>query len=419
MSVVGWGLLLLPVMHASGYADGPWTWLDHLFTAVSAVSTTGLTTLTVGQDYSILGQAVILLLIQVGGLGYVAFAGLLAPLSDGEGMSDAHAETLEESAYVPESVSAFAFVAKAWRLILICEGVGALLLAWGFRESGKAWGESLWWGLFHSVSAFCTAGFGLDPDSLQPYADNMLVTWTTIALAVGGAVGFMFVAGLAARRQREDGGFDPMSKGVLTAFVVLLALFAVRFGLGSDVIQESGSTLTNAVFLATTSLSGAGFSTVDTAALSFSVLVSLLLPMCFGGAPAGTSGGIKLNNVGVAASIIWARVAGREKPRFGGRPVERDTAEGAASTVTLYVWILVVGTAAAFAIEGARFGFEDLMFEVVSAVGTVGLSRGITAELSPGAKGLLVGLMYVGRVGVLTLMTGVGNGVLGGGREGG
>ena len=407
-TLAGWGLLTLPFTHGSGYAVAEGAWLDHLFTATSAISTTGLTTLTVASDYSVWGQVVILLLIQLGGLGYVALAGLAAPFSEGD-FSEHRAATLGESAYIPESVSPRTFVAKAWRFILICEGVGAGLLAWGFHESGKAWGEAAWWGLFHSVSAFCTAGFGLDPDSLVPYADNPLVTWPTMVLAVGGAVGFMFVAGLTARRAREDHDYDPMSRGVLTTFVVLLALFALRFGLGSDVIQESGSPVTNALFLSVTSLSGAGFNTVPTGALSFSILVALLLPMCIGGAPTGTSGGMKLSNVGVALKLIFARAYGGEDAtaKFGGEEVERTTATASAATVTLYVLLLVLGTSAAFAIEGSRFAFQELMFEVVSAVGTVGLSTGITSELSTGAKGLLVGLMYVGRVGVLALVSGV------------
>ena len=415
-TLVGWGLLMLPFAHGSGYALREGAWLDHLFTATSAISTTGLTTLTVANDYSTLGQVVILLLIQLGGLGYVALAGLMVPFADG-GFSEYKAKTLGESAYVPESVSPRTFVSEAWRFILVCEGVGAGLLAWGFHESGKGWGEAAWWGVFHAVSAFCTAGFGLDPGSMVPYAGNALVTWPTMVLAVGGAVGFMFVAGLAARRRRDDGDFDPMSRGVLTTFVILLALFALRFGLGSDVIRESDAPVSNALFLAVTSLTGAGFSTVGTGALSFSILVALLLPMCIGGAPTGTSGGMKLHNVGVALRLIFARVRGGEDAtaRFGGAEVTRDTATGSAATVTLYVLLLVLGASAAFAIEGERFGFEELMFEVVSAVGTVGLSTGITSDLSTGAKGLLVGLMYVGRVGVLALVSGVA-GRRGGGR---
>ena len=408
VAVIAVGYVLLQFTGLA--ADAPAsTWRDHLFTATSAVSTTGLTTVTLTEAYSTWGQVLVLLLFQVGGLGYVLIAAAFA-LPGGGGVSDGGEDLVAVSSYVPGDLSAGAFLKVVLAFAFGSEAVGALLLAVGFRSYDMGWGEALWQGLFHSVSAFSTAGFGLHDDSLQGFNDSPLVVGTVLGLAILGGVGVLGVAAVYEWRRGRSGHMDPMAKAVLWAFAILFVAGAVLFALTCEVTDRTGLPLLNAAFLCGTALTGAGFSTVSTGALQLGVLAAVVLPACAGAAPTGTSGGIKLSNLSVAAAVLRAQGGSEREPRLFGESLDVSTIRTSLSTIVCYLLLVFVGINAALYLAPALYPTEDLLFEVISALGTVGLSRGITAELTDGLKVLLTGLMFVGRVGVLTLAVGVGGG---------
>lgn len=404
VGVIAIGFVLL---QWTGLAEGApaSTWHDHLFTSVSAVSTTGLTTINITEAYSSWGQVLVLLLFQVGGLGYILIAAAIS-VPEGE-LSDDNEDLVKVASYIPDEVEAWTFLRLVVAFTFVAEGIGTLLLAWGFRQNGLAWGEALWQGLFHSVSAFCTAGFGLYGDSLQGFSDSPLVVGTVLALAILGGVGVLGVAALYARQRGEAEHLDYMAKAVLWAFGVLFVGGWVLFATTSETTAATDYPLLNAAFLCGTALTGAGFSTVSTGALQIGVLTAVTLPACAGSAPTGTSGGIKLSNISVAAAVLAAQRSEEASPSLFGKALDNDTIRTSLSTIVCYLTLVFVGINAALYMAPDLFAVEDLLFEVVSALGTVGLSRGITGDLTEGLKLLLVALMFVGRVGVLTLALGV------------
>lgn len=400
---LGWLLLLLPAAHASGGAAG--SWLDHLFTATSAVSTTGLATLTFSEDYSTFGQVVVLVLFQLGGLGYVLFAALAA--LPGDGMHKTVKKTVKSGSYLPEHLDVRSFLRICLWFTLGAEVVGAVVLTVSFAGTGMAWGQAAWQGTFHSVSAFCTAGFGLDPDSLSDYSGNAAILAPVIALMMMGSIGFMAAAAVYERITTKARRLDYMTRAVVLLFAVALTAVTVLVWTTSATVRLTDLPFLNALFLAATTLTGAGFSSVSTGALGFGVLMAIVLPMCAGGAPSGTSGGIKLSNLSISFAALWSQAREYDDTQLAGEQLGHGQVREGMGTAFLYLLFLLVGIAWAFYLEGDTFAFEDLFFETVSAFGTVGLSRGITADLSAATKGLYVGLMFVGRVGVLTLIFGL------------
>ncbi len=404
VGLIAAGTLLLQFTGRAGGAR-PATWLDHLFTATSAISTTGLATVTITEAYSTWGQVLVLLLFQIGGLGYLMLASVIA-LPRGE-VSELQEGLITTASYIPDSFELRRFLRMAVEFTFLTELVGTGVLAVGFRQNGYAWGEALWQGLFHSVSAFCTAGFGLHAESLVSFRDTPLISATILVLAILGAIGFLAVPGVYARVRGQIEHVDYLTKAVALTFVIAFVAFAVLFATTSETIAASAYPWLDAAFLSGTALTGAGFSTVDTAALSLGTLSALWLPMCIGSAPTGTSGGIKLSNVAIAAAVLWAQRSEDDDPGLFGTDLEPSGIRTAMSVIVLYTLLMALGLTGAFYLAPSGFAVADLAFEVVSAIGTVGLSRGITAELTQGLKLLLVGLMFVGRVGVFTLVLGV------------
>ena len=401
--LLGWGLLSLPVMH-SAQASGA-TWLDHLFTATSGVSTTGLCTLSFAEDYSRWGQFVVLILFQLGGLGYVAFAGA-AGLSGGQ-IDGSLKKAVTAGSYLPENLELRFFLRITLAFTFVVEALGSIVLSTAFMQQGLHWQEALWQGVYHSISAFCTAGFGLHPDSLQAYSDAPEILVPVILLMLTGSLGFMVVAALYEWLTGRARRFDHMTKAVCTLFAILFIATAVLAYSTSSTIGGTAYPVIHAVFLSATSLTGAGFASVNTGALSLGVLCAIMLPMCAGGAPSGTSGGIKLSNLAVNFAALWAQVRDLKEPHIDGVTLPGSQQRQAASVVFLFALLLLLGLVWMLFLESGNHPFQAIAFEAVSAFGTVGLSRGITGELLDSTKGLMIALMFVGRVGVLTLILGL------------
>jgi len=397
-------LLMLPIANRGG--EGL-PFLDSLFTAASATCVTGLVVADTWTQFSLLGQVILLVLIQVGGLGYmtmVLMASLLLKRKVG----------LRQRTVMAESVSAqrLSDALTLLRYILggtaAIEGAGAALLALRFvPELGFARG--IWYAVFHSVSAFCNAGFDLmgfrEPySSLTYYVSDPLVNVTVCALVLLGGLGFLvwrdvWEKGLRFRR------YSLHTKIMLTASAVLVvggaALFwtAERNNLlaGMSPGEQALACLFQAVSPRT-----AGFNTVDLARLTSGGGLLTIVLMFIGAGPGSTGGGVKITTVAVCLLTLASYVRGRREVGAFNRRLDEEQIHRSAAGVTLYMAFIAAGGLLMLATQ--PFPLQDALFELFSAMSTVGLSTGITRALSPFNRGLLIVMMYCGRIGSLSMM---------------
>lgn len=396
--VLGTGLLKLP-----GATVAPVSWADALFTATSAVTVTGLAVLDTGSDFTLFGQAVILGLIQLGGLGLMTFAVLvLSMLGLPVGLS--HHLFLREDLNQTSLHDLLRLVRVILKVVLLCEGIGLALLAIAFvPEFG--WAEGLWQALFHTVSAFNNAGFGLFSDSLTRWATDPLVNLVVPALIIVGGIGFSVLSDIY--RTRRWGGFSLHTKIMLAGTAVLLvwsvaAVAALEWTnpatLGA--FDSPWERLMVAWFQGVTTRT-AGFNTVDIAALHDSTALMVISLMLIGAGSTSTAGGIKVTTFVVLLLATVAFFKRRQTVTAFGRSLGHEEVMKVLALTTLSLLLVMVST---FLVSISHDGdFLDLAFEVASAFGTVGLSRGATGELDGFGRAILIGLMFLGRVGPLTL----------------
>lgn len=415
LTLVGTLLLRLPACAREGAAS----WSTALFTATSATCVTGLAVKDTASFWTPLGQAVILLLIQAGGLGYMTASSVLAVLFRTQPDLNARLLLRETLGEVTLADTLRLFIG-AVRFTLIVEGVGALLLTARFLvEPGRSPGDALWRGVFHSVSAFCNAGFDLfgrdghAVASLGGYRNDWMVNLTIAALFIIGGLGYPVCAELTRRRANR-----PLS--LHTRIVLLATLTLLPFGWGAVLLTEWtnpatlqplgwGEKLLVAFFQSATTRT-AGFATVDFADLRPITLMIMGLLMVIGASPGGTGGGIKTTSFAVALFAMRASLRGNPDVEAFGRRIAPAQVYRTVFLIFLSVAILIAGTFALVLTEPGAVGakgvqdhlFVRLQFEVMSAFATVGLSTGITPFVSDAGRLVLVALMFIGRVGPVT-----------------
>lgn len=410
-------LLSLPFSTRSGE---PLPYLDALFTSTSAVCVTGLVVADTGTTFSLFGQIVIILMIQAGGLGVMtvmSFAFLLV----GKRI------TLSERMVIKETFNEFdlsglvKIILKVIKVTLAAELLGAALLATRFIPAFGV-DKGIYFSLFHAISAFCNAGFDiLGPisgsyTSFYMFAEDPVVVLTLGFLFVLGGLGFVVISQiLSPSRIRKREALSRYTKFVLaiTAVLILLGFVAVFSfeqnnpkTLGN---MSFGNKLVNGLFQAITPRT-AGFATIDQGMLLPPTKFIVILLMFIGASPAGTGGGIKTTTFTIVLLYLLASIRGRQDVNAIDRRVAAETVRRAL-TIMLLAFIVVTGACfAMLGIEGQRgdmFTFENIIFEVVSAFGTVGLSAGLTPHLSMASRIILIFIMFVGRVGLMTLVVGL------------
>jgi trk system potassium uptake protein TrkH len=394
------------------YTGEPLSWLNALFTATSAVCVTGLIVVDTATYFTVRGQAFVLLLIQLGGLGMITFSTLIIVVLRRR-LSLRH-EQLTSVAEVAPHVN----FQRLTRDVLVFTGLfelaGALLLylLWIPRFG---WQGAGWPALFHSISAFCNAGFSIFSDSLIGFQRAPITLLIVMLLIVAGGLGFLTLEDLYLRQRatKEKRRFriSLHSRLVLTATATLLiggwilyTIFEWRLTLSEIPIWARP---VNSLFMSVTART-AGFNNINYEDASASTTFLTILLMAVGGAPGSTAGGLKVTTIALLVLLAWSRFRGREIASLWGRSVPEETMQRA---VGLFVVGFVVLTAAIFAFislemsgphaSGLR-SFLHYMFEATSAFNTVGLSMGVTAELESPARWLTIVLMYVGRIGPLT-----------------
>ena len=396
--LLGTALLNLPISSKIGRSLGLF---DSLFTATSAVCVTGLVAVDTGTTFSLFGQAVLLALIQVGGLGFMVFATMLMGLL-GRKLSIRGRLLIRESMNDVTLSGLGRLTGLYFVLALGIELVGMLILALRFVPLYGA-RNGLWFAAFHAVSAFCNAGFDLFGrfQSLTAFTGDPLVLLTVALLIVLGGLGFTVI--LEVLRNREGWkGLSLHTRIVLTATLGLLAIGTVFFLLA----EGKGMNALNAFFQSVT-LRTAGFNSVDLAAMKDGSKLFSSLLMMVGASPASTGGGIKTTTMAVLVLLMVSVVRGEGEVNLARRRLSGDTVRRALVVAVLFLSVLISGTLAISLIEDGRFSLADVLFECSSAMGTVGFSAIGTPNLSAASRALLMPMMFLGRVGPLTLAVAV------------
>lgn len=395
--LAGWLVLMLPFCHASGRQAGV---LDHLFTAASAVSTTGLVTVATGDTYSTIGEITILVLMQLGGIGYMT-AGSFAVLAHRKRLP-AFRERIGRMVFtLPEGVTVRSLVKGAIVFSLVIESIGMILLYFAFRDAGSA--RPLWDAAFHAVSAFCTAGFGLYGDSMESFRGHLGINMVLSSLSLLGAVGFIVMLDIARRITGRTRRTTMTTRIILIATPSLVLIGAAMLYLDDPAIMAlpAGERLMAAFFQSMTASTTVGFNTVPIADLSRASTVVLLVLMFVGASPAGTGGGVKVTSITALLSVLWATLRGTTDARFMGVSLPLERIRAAMSNFVIYQFALIGGVYMLTLTEQASL--VDIVFESASALGTVGLSRGLTSSLTPSGQIVIIALMYIGRVGPVLL----------------
>lgn len=405
---VGSLLLTLPFSTKGGQKT---SYINALFTATSATCVTGLTPYDVNLHWSVFGQVVIFLLIQLGGLGFMTFVSILFELvGRGLGLTERRVVMLASGE------TRFSDLRKLVKRILlgtlIFEGAGALLLSIRFI-SDFGIGRGIYYAIFHAVSAFCNAGFDLMGGtfgggafvSLTHYATDPLVSLTICGLIVVGGLGFCVWSDVLDARGNPR-KFSLHTKIVLIGSAVLLSLSTALFLLferNSVAVAScnAGEKLLVAFFNAVTPRT-AGFSCIDPNTLSDSGYLLTIVLMAIGGNPASTAGGIKLTTLVVIVVGMLSVFRGKKDIELGKKRIASSLLSEALAIFVSFLFVTLLATGAICAIE-PNAGFKAVLFEVVSALGTVGSSLSLTPMLSIASKIILILLMFTGRVGILTI----------------
>jgi trk system potassium uptake protein TrkH len=396
--VLGWGLLSLPFAQRQHVGA-----LDNLFIATSAMSTTGLATVSVSDSYTIFGQLVVLGLIQLGGIGYMTLGSFIV-LSRRLDMSQFRAEIGRAVFSLPTSFRIDKFVRSVVRFTVVIEIAGALALWPVLADAGVE--HPLWSAVFHSISAFCTAGFSLHNSSFEAFAGNF---WANVFLGVlsyAGAVGFIVFVDLWRKITKKTQQITLTSRIILWTTAMLGVAATLLLFVAEPTIQTlpADERLLAAFFQSMTASTTVGFNTINIGALSKGSLLLLVILMVIGASPSGTGGGLKSTTISAIAGVMGSALRGQTEIRFWGNPIPVERVWTAVASAGFYLSVLV-GTTYLLELTETTPTFDENLFEAASALGTVGLSMGITASLSPLGKLLITFLMFCGRVGPLTFGT--------------
>ncbi len=379
------------------------TWSDAFFTACSAVTVTGLIVVDTGSAYTLFGQIIVALLIQLGGLGLMTFAVLvLSSLGLPIGMSqriflrdDLNQTSLGELLYLVRIII---------KVVVGCEIIGAVLMLPVFVPE-YGWGKGMWHAIFHSISAFNNAGFALLPDSLTKWATNPIINIVVPLMFIVGGLGFSVISDIV--RTKSWHGLNLHSKIMLSGTLGLIIFSVAGFAalewnnVGTLGQYSSASDKLWVSWFQGVTTRTAGFNTADIGAMDDSTAMMFMVLMVIGGGSTSTAGGIKVTTFVVLLLATIAFFRRHPRMRAFGRSIPLEQAMKVMALTTMALMLVITGI---FVISITHEGdFLGLAFEVTSAFGTVGLSRGATGELDGLGRAVIMMLMFLGRVGPLTL----------------
>ena len=403
---IGSLLLSLPFVQASGSQA---TYFDHLFTTVSMVCVTGLFTQPVATTYNVWGQLICMLLIQIGGLGLMTFIGVFY-IQGKQKLSLRSREIIQESFSYGETRSLKAFMRSIFLTTFLVEGLGAFLLSFRFVPQ-LGWGRGLFSAIFLAISAFCNAGFdNFGSTSLIAFQTDPLVNLVIAGLIITGGLGFMVWFDLATHIGKKK-------KGRLhfhTKLVLLLTVGLLAFGTVSSLVLEwnNAGTIGNlpvadkvlVSFFQTVSMRTAGFGTIDYSMARPVTLLIYILQMFLGGAPGGTAGGLKITTFFVLLVFARSELLGLPHANVARRTITPRTVQKSFSVFIIFLMTFLLGLILLGITAKGNPPFIHLIFETISALGTVGVTANLTPDLGKLALSVIMVLMFIGRIGPLTLL---------------
>ena len=405
MAVILFGafLLMLPI---ASKGPGGTSFLDALFTSTSAVCVTGLIVHDTATYWTAFGQVVIIALIQVGGMGVVTVAVAIAMVS-GKKIGLKERSTMQDAISAPKVGGIVRFTGFILKGTFLVELTGAVLMApWFIRDFGFL--KGIWYAVFHSISAFCNAGFDLmgvrEPfSSLTSYVGNPVINFTIMMLIVVGGLGFLTWEDIRTNKLcwRK---YRMQSKVILTTTVLLIIIPAVIFyfcEFNGPQWQNHGTRILASLFQSVTPRT-AGFNTVDLASMSEPGQLLMAILMLIGGSPGSTAGGMKTTTLAVILLSAWGVFCRKGDAQCYGRRISEETVRYAAVGMIMYLTLCGGGAIIISYVEGLPM--LTCIYETASAIATVGLTLGVTPGLGPVSHIILILLMYCGRVGGLTLV---------------
>lgn len=401
--LIGAVLLNLPIASQDGQSVG---FINALFTSTSAVCVTGLVVVDTGTYWTTFGKTVILILIQVGGLGFMTMATMFFVLL-GKKIS------LRERLVMQEALNQYSLagIVRFTKYILvgtfIIEGIGALFLSFRFVPE-YGWIKGISYGIFHAISAFCNAGFDLigGGRSLTPYVADPIVNFTIWTLVIVGGIGFSVIVDI----NNNHRTLKRLSLHTKMVLIITVLLLGVGFG-GFLLLEWNNSATLSELSIGGKLMAGffqamtprtAGFNTIPLDEMTNASKMLTMVLMYIGGSPASTAGGIKTATLGVILFTVFSVIRGKEDTELFNRRVSRDIVNRALTVAVIGLTLIMIVTMILMITE-RHLNFEDILFEAISAFGTVGLSLGITSELSNTGRLVIVFMMFAGRVGPLTI----------------
>ena len=401
--ITGTILLMLPVSSRDGQATG---FLDALFTATSASCVTGLVVVDTYSHWSLFGQIEIICMIQVGGLGFISLGVVLA-LMLRRRISLRHRGLMQESVNTLQIGGIVRLTKKMLIGTLIFEGIGAIILAVRFSFMMSP-ARAVFYGIFHSISAFCNAGFDLlgcygEYNSLCGFEGDWTINLTISALIIIGGLGFVVWDDIS-RNKLAIKKYRLHSKIVLavTAFLLVsgTALFLI-FEWDNTMAGMDAHTRFLASFFSSVTPRTAGMNSVDTGALTPASKLLTMVLMFVGGSPGSTSGGAKTTTLFVIVAYLWTTMRGKYGIDVFSRRLKEDVVRKAALVIGVNMLLFITGAMVIFAVQ-PELGFADVIFEVISGISTVGMTTGITRSLGTVSRVVIIVLMYCGRIGSLS-----------------
>ena len=404
LNLTGWALLMLPM---SKQGPGGASWIEALFTAVSAACVTGLTVVDTALYWTPFGQVVILLLIQLGGLGVMVFASLVG-IAVVKRLSLGSRLTTAQEAHATGIGGLRQLVVSILRIALVVEGTVAIILWLRFwLGRGEDPLHALWLGVFHAVSSYNNAGFALFSDNLMGFVDDPWILLPLAGATIVGGLGFPVIMQVL-KHAPNPRRFSMHTWLVLVGTVALLTVGTVAIAVlewanpASLGAHPTGVRILQAFFHSVQTRT-TGFNALDIGTFNPETLLVMDVLMFIGAGPAGTAGGIKITTFGVLAAIIIAEVRGDPTVTLFGKRLSRAVHREAITIALLSVGLCFVATLAIMHLTD--IDHDRVLFEVISAFGTVGLSTGITASVGTPSQLILILLMFIGRVGPITVAT--------------
>lgn len=385
------------------------SFLSSLFTIVSAVCVTGLTVVDVSKVFSPAGDLVIIFFIQLGGLGVMTFSSILF-LAMGKRMTFYERELLKEERNADSSGEISSFIKKLLLTVFIIESIGAIILTWEFAKEMPI-NKAVFYGIFHSISAFCNAGFSLFSSNLEAYKANPIINLTIGYLITLGGIGFAVITSVIMVIRRGIDRFNLTSKvaiiiSMILTFGGMILFFILEYSNSATLGDLNFIQKILASYFQSVTLRTAGFNTIPLGELRNSTIFMCCILMFIGASPGSTGGGIKTTTFGVILFYVIGIVKKKENVEIFNRRLDWEIMNRALAILVLaitYVSIVIM-----LMLIAENFSPEEIVFEVISAFGTVGLTLGITPDLSTFSKLLLIFTMFVGRLGPMTFALAIG-----------